>query len=194
MPATASIASRTISASSRVGALRQSRRSPASRSSAFAIEPRRLTIGGRRDDQPVHRLEAPAVRDHLARPASRAARGARAVPPLKPRSLGVSTRPVPKCACQSRLTTTRAKSGLCGLEIHDASRSRRRASGASGGRPKSAPGATIAATPPGRHHVAGLVGIPADLDVRRPRLSRRHGVGLARADRQATTGASRSSP
>ncbi len=45
--------------------------------------------------------------------------------PLRPKSLGVSTRPVPKCPCQMRFTITRAVSGFCGLAIQSASARRR---------------------------------------------------------------------
>ena len=37
--------------------------------------------------------------------------------PLTPKSLGVETRPTPKCSCQIRLTITRAVNGLSGLAM-----------------------------------------------------------------------------
>ena len=46
-------------------------------------------------------------------------------PPLRPKSLGVSTRPLPKWPCQMRFTMTRAVSGFSGLAIQSASVRRR---------------------------------------------------------------------
>jgi hypothetical protein len=53
--------------------------------------------------------------------------------PIRPKSLGVRTRPWPKCCCQTRLTITRAVSGFAGLAIHCASPSLRREVRSSGG-------------------------------------------------------------
>ena len=44
--------------------------------------------------------------------------------PRRPKSLGVVTRPWPKCHCHTRFTNTRAVSGFAGLVIHFASSSR----------------------------------------------------------------------
>ena len=93
-------------------------------------------------------LEAPAGARPIPRPASRAVPGASGRPPLRPKSLGVSTMPWPKWWCQRRLTITRAVSGLPGSAIHFARARRRCCSGASTGklqrvaeRRTSAPGA-----------------------------------------------------
>ena len=161
MPETASIASRTISASSRVGALRQSKRSPASRSSALRVKPRRLAIGGRRDDQPVHRLDAPAVRDHLGgEPVEQL--GVRGSPAIEPEIAG-------------RLDQSRSEMCLPEPVDHDPREQRISRAGdprrqplappglrCVGGQAEIGPRAHDRRDPASRHDVAGLVGISAD--------------------------------
>ena len=111
--------------------------------------------------------------------------GCEGVPPLKPRSLGVSTRPEPKWACQSRLTTTRANSGFAGSVIQAASRLRRSASGASGGEPEVGGGPGDAPRrPPAETTSPGWPGLPRIWTRVGPRLAGRHGVGLAGPARQ----------
>ena len=55
--------------------------------------------------------------------------------PFRPKSLGVSTIPLPKVYCQIRFTITRAVNGLSGLATHSANFTRRSCSGASGASP-----------------------------------------------------------
>src|SRR5262249_16874740 len=89
--------------------------------------------------------------------------------PIVPKSLGVRTKPAPKWDCQTRLTITRAVSGLSGPVNHRARVSRRSEVLASGGGtgnlgwdwtttagtpgPTSGPG--VAAWPRSRRRVAG---------------------------------------
>ena len=90
-------------------------------------------------------------------------------PPLKPKSLGVSTRPVPKCACQSRLTMTRANSGIARAGDPGGQAFPALGLGASAARPKSASEPGDRRDPAGRDDVAGLLGIAPDLEMRRRR-------------------------
>ena len=105
----------------------------------------------------------------------------------RPKSLGVVTSPLPKCQCQTRLTSTRAVSGFLGSAIAWASSSRplpflkRRRLG---------PGEH--AEEPPRDRLARPARVAADEDVRLDRLGRvvqhhrpgrRRRVGRIRADR-----------
>ena len=76
------------------------------------------------DDQPVHRLEAPARATSSAASQSSSSRWLGSSP-IRPKSLDVPTRPRPKCPCQSRLTITRAVIGWSGRVSHSASARRR---------------------------------------------------------------------
>ena len=87
----------------------------------------RLSIGRRQDDEPVQRLDPPAA-DRQIRVANQSNNsGCDGLPPLRPKSLGVLTRPAPKWCCQRRLTRTRAVSGL--LRVGDPLRQRQPALG-----------------------------------------------------------------
>ena len=106
---------------------------------------RRLAVGRRGDDQPVHRLEAPALSRRTRSASQSSSSGCVGGVPWVPKSFSVSTSPRPKYACQSRLTVTRAVSGFAGSTSQRARSSRfgRVAGGsaAAAGRP-GRPGAT----------------------------------------------------
>ena len=85
---------------------------------------RRLPVGRRRDDQPVHRLQAASPRATNSLASQSSSSGCDGGVPWVPKSFSVSTRPRPKNCLPERLTVTRAVSGFAGSTSHCARSSR----------------------------------------------------------------------
>ena len=69
---------------------------------------RRLPVGRRGHDQPVHRLQAPAAARRTRSASQSSSSGCVGGVPCVPKSFSVSTRPRPKYCCQMRLTVDAA--------------------------------------------------------------------------------------